>query len=245
MADQFANDSVADSSSDPALPPDRSPSEQDEPQGPGCLPGVLAATLLMGVVCFILFAVSAWLIFQKRGDLASRTLRGTVIPELEQSRLGPEEKRLVIDQLTTLAADLEAGRYENWQAGGIMQRLINSPMMRWGDLLAVAAWAEANLPEPERAEASKQISRFFRAAELDRAVARDLHDILAPVATGESTTGFVQLRSDLTVEAVAEVVKRSRLVADRAAVPDQNFPAVSLAEVVRRQIEIGGRDGAT
>jgi hypothetical protein len=216
-----------------------------EPQGPGCLPAVMAATLLMGIIFFIMFAFSAWLIFQKRGDLAIRTLRATIIPELEQSRLDPDEKRLVINELSALADDMEQGRYENWQAGGIMQRLINSPIMRWGDLVAVDGWAEKNLDEEQRLEARKQISRFFRAIELDRAVARDIHDVLGPVSTRENEAGFVQLRSDLRQEDVREVAHRAQLVADRAQVPDDYFEVVSLSQFVRRQIEIGSREGAT
>lgn len=215
-----------------------------EPQGAGCFPAVLAATLLLGIVFFIVFGFSAWLIFQKRGDLAARTLRGTIIPELQQSRLDPEEKRDVIDQLSGLADDIEQGMYENWQAGGIMQRLISSPLMRWGDLVTIDRWAAENLPPEQQQNARKQISRFFRAIELDRVVARDIHDVLAPVSTAEDATGFVQLRSDLREEDVGEVIQRAKLVADRAQVPDQTFEPVSLSQFVRRQIEIGSRDGA-
>lgn len=217
---------------------------QPTPQGPGCLPGVLAATLLMGVVFFVLFGFSAWLIFQKRGDLASRTLRATVIPQLEQSRLDGDEKVKVIGLLTDLADDLDAGLYENWQAGGIMQRLIDTPLMRWGDLTAVDAWAAKGLPEDQREEARKQFSRFFRAAELDRAGTRDIHDVLVPVATAPNAMGFAELRPDLKPEDVMDVAQRAKLVADRADVPDQAYPSVSLAEIIRRQIEIGEREGA-
>lgn len=216
----------------------------DDTQGAGCMPAILAATVLMGIIFFIAFGFSAWLIFQKRGDLAARTLRATIIPELDQSRLDPAEKTAVVKELSQLADDIEAEMYENWQAGGIMQRLINMPMMRWGDLEAVAAWAEKNLLEGQREDASKQISRFFRAVELDRAIARDIHEILAPVATPENAGGFVQLRSDLNDQDVAEVVRRCKLVADRAEIPDQTFNGVSLTQIVRRQIEAGGRDGA-
>lgn len=216
----------------------------DDTEKAGCLPAILAATLLMGIVFFIAFGFSAWLIFQKRGDLAARTLRATIIPELEQSRLAPDEKAEVIRELTQLADDIEAEMYENWQAGGIMQRLINMPLMRWGDLQAVAAWADSHLPDAQREQAEKQISRFFRAVELERAVARDIHEILAPVATSENAAGFVQLRADLNEQDVIEVILRCKLVADRAGVPDRTFESVSLPQIVRRQIESGGRDGA-
>jgi hypothetical protein len=216
----------------------------DNTEGAGCMPAVLAATVLMGILFFVAFGFSAWLIFQKRGDLAARTLRATIIPELEQSRLQPDEKAAVVKELSLLADDIEAEMYENWQAGGIMQRLINMPLMRWGDLQAVAAWAQANLPEDQRKDAAKQVSRFFRAVELERAIARDIHEILAPVATPEDATGFVRLKANLNQRDVAEVVLRCKLVADRAQVPDQAFDSVSLTQIVRRQIEAGGREGA-
>lgn len=220
------------------------PSQPEEPQSAGCLPAILAATLLMGIVCFVVFGFSAWLIFQKRGDLASRTLRATLIPQLEQSRLEPDEKQQVIGQLNDLADDLDAGLYENWQAGGIMQRLIDTPLIRWGDLVAVESWILKQWPEDRGAEARKQITRFFRAVELEKAGARDIHDVLAPVAGPPNAMGFVGLNPQLTDPQVEDVVQRAKLVADRAQIPDQTYEAVSLARVVRRQIEIGGREGA-
>lgn len=218
--------------------------ESGEPPVPGCMPAIIAITLLAGMLFAIAFAFAGWLIFQKRGDLAVRTLRGTVIPELQQSRLDPEEKRVVVRQLSDLADDLERGMYENWQAGGIMQRLITSPLMRWGDLQTLERWAENNLPEDDRQAAQRQISRFFRAVELDRVVARDIHDVLAPVSSQEDARGFVQLRPQFSDAEALEVIRRAKLVADRAEVPDQAFPPVSLPQFINRQIELGGRTGA-
>jgi hypothetical protein len=214
------------------------------PTGPGCLPAIMAATLLLGIVLFVTFGFSAWLIFQKRGDLAVRTLRATVIPKLEQSRLAPDEKQAVIAELSGLADDIEQGLYENWQAGGVMQRLITSPLMRWDDLQTVQRWAAANLPDEQAQQAELQISRFFRAIELDRVVARDMHDVLAPVSGPADSLGFVQVKNELQPEEVLEVVQRAKLVADRAEVPEQNFDPIALPDYVRRQIEVGRRDGA-
>jgi len=244
-----APDSSAESAGDPAAgradePVSGGEGDSRKPEGPGCLPAVLAATLLLGMVLFITFGFSAWLIFQKRGELAVRTLRATVIPELEQSRLAPEDKQAVVAELSTLADDIDQGMYENWQAGGIMQRLITSPLMRWADLLTVQRWAAANLPAAQAEDAERQISRFFRAVELDRVVARDIHDVLAPVSSKQDANGFVQLRSDLQAEDVLEAAQRAKLVADRAEVPEQTFAPVALPDYVRRQIEIGRRDGA-
>ena len=233
-----------DDPADAELPSRSATQEPGEPPPPGCMPAIIAITLLVGMLFAIAFAFAGWLIFQKRSDLAVRTLRGTVVPELQQSRLEPEEKRVVVGQLTDLPDDLERGMYENWQAGGIMQRLITSPLMRWGDLQTLERWAADHLPADEREDAQRQISRFFRAVELDRVVARDIHDVLGPVSSQEDSRGFVQLRPQFSHAEVLEVIQRARLVADRAEVPDQTFPPVSLPQFINRQIELGSRTGA-
>lgn len=199
----------------------------------------------MGIVLFITFGFAGYLIFQKRGDLAARTIRGTIISELEQSRLEPATKQQVIERLLTLADDIESKKLENWQAGGVMNRIIRSPLLRWGDLQAIDAWAATNLPQSEYAEFHKQITRFFRAAELDRAIASDLQDILLPVTSGDPREMLGRLKTDLVDNEVREVAVRARIVADRAEVPDQVFEDVSLPRMIERLIELGAREGTT
>jgi hypothetical protein len=214
-------------------------------EGAGCFPAVLAATLLMGVAMFLMFGFAGYLIFQKRGDLAARTIRGTMLSELEQSRLDPETKIAVIGRLTTLADDIESKKLENWQAGGVMNRLVRAPLLRWGDLQAIDAWAQENFSEAEYEEFHKQVTRFFRAAELDRAIASDLQDILLTVTAGDPALMLGRLKTDLTKEDVREVAVRAKLVADRAEVPDRVFENVSLPKIVDRLIEVGIREGST
>ena len=216
-----------------------------EPESAGCFPAVLAATILMGIVLFLTFGLAGYLIFQKRGDLAVRTLRASIIPELAQSRLDPETKQAVIEQLEMVAKDIDDKRLENWQAGGVMNRLVRSPLLRWGDLVAVDAWAEVNLPQADYDEFHKQVSRFFRAAELDRAIASDLQDLLVTVTVSDPTTALGRLKSELVEADVLEVAVRARIVAIRAEIPDQSFEKVSLPKIVERLIETGMSDGAT
>jgi len=232
---------VPSSMSNPPSP--NSPARKSE--GAGCFPAVLAATLLMGMVLFLTFGFAGYLIFQKRGDLAARTIRGTILSELEQSRLDPETKSAVIGQMTTLVDDIESKKLENWQAGGVMNRLVRAPLLRWGDLQAVDGWAKENLPEPEFAEFHKQVTRFFRAAELDRAIASDLQDVLVTVTGGDPAMMLGRLKSNLTKDNVREVAVRAKLVADRAEIPDQVFDDVSLPKIVDRLIETGIREGST
>ena len=221
------------------------PSKPASPESAGCFPAVLAATVLMGIVMFLSFGFAGYLIFQKRGDLAARTLRGSIIPELSQSRLDPETKQAVIKSLEAVATDIDDKKIENWQAGGLMNRLVRSPLLRWGDLVAVDAWASDKLPPEEYAEFHKQVSRFFRAAELDRAIASDLQDLLMTVSVNDPTTALGRLKSELVESDVREVAVRAKIVAARAEIPDQVYEKISLPDIVERLIETGIREGAT
>ncbi|MGV3484996.1 MAG: hypothetical protein ACO1RT_11315 [Planctomycetaceae bacterium] len=226
-------------------PSDSTPPPPPRPESAGCFPAILAATLLLGMVMFLTFGFAGYVIFQKRGDLAVRTLRGTILPEVEQSRLDPETKQAVMQRLTALTDDIEQKKLENWQAGGAMNRLVRSPLLRWGDLVAVDAWAAKNLPAADYPEFHKQVTRFLRAAELDRAISSDIHDVLVTVTQGDPGMMLGRLKPKLVESDVREVGIRAKLVADRAEIPDQVFDNVSLPKIVDRLIELGIREGST
>ena len=133
------------------------------------MPAVLAATLLMGIVGFIACGFTTWLLFQKRSELALRTIEASYIPEIEQSRLQPDEKREVVQQLKEFAKDLQRGEYENWQAAAVMQRLVRLPVIQWGELRVV----EAFLERPDRESATDDLTRTVATETRDRARRRD------------------------------------------------------------------------
>lgn len=228
--------------------PYAAPPEAAEPtvdQGPGCLPAVMAAVVLMGIVGFVMCAFMTWVLFQQQSELAVKTLRGTLIPNVEQGLLGPTEKKQVLEQLENFADDLERGKYENWQAGGVMTRIMmRVPIYQWGELQAVEVFLEQQAAE-DVGQSLKQISRLKRAVQLGKANAVDLEDVLNPVRMVDSQgpTGY-RLQQPLVAEAVADVVVRARLLADRAEIPDQLFSDVSLTSILQDQIEAGLRDGA-
>ncbi len=213
-----------------------SASDQRGTDSVGCFPAVLAASLLMGIAMFVMFAFAAYVIFQKRGDLAVRTLRGTIVSELEQSRLEAETKADVIAQLQGLADDIEAQRVSDKQAVDVLQQLLQSPLMRWGDLTALDAWVKANADAEQAASFHRDCTRFFRAAELGKANAADLQDILAPVSEEASGAYLQKLKAKIEPADWAEVQTRCRIVATRAGVPDQDFDEVLLEQIVERLI---------
>lgn len=209
----------------------------------GCFPAVMAASVLMGIVMFITFAFAAWVIFQKRGDLASRTVRATIVSELEQSRLDAKTKSELITELRNFADDIDAARVSDKQAVDVLQKLLQSPMLRWGDLAALDDWVKANATADQSAAFHRDCTRFFRAAELEKANAADLQDILAPASETSPGVYLSKLKANIEPADWAEVQTRCRIVAERAEVPDQVFDDVLLTRIIQRYIDSASVDG--
>jgi len=212
-------------------------------QGPGWLPALMAMSLLAGMAGFICCGVTTWVLYQKRTELAVRTLEGAYITELEQSYLDPSTKRAVVDEVKELISGMEAGDYENWQSAAIMQRLQRLPVVQWGDLQAIELFITKG-SGAEKDEQLKEISRLEQAVVDGAVTSFDFQDVLEPVhrADPKSSSGF-SLILPLTAEPVAEVCLRAKLVADRAKVANRRFPKVDLSAIVRREISQGSTTG--
>lgn len=216
--------------------------EADE--GPGCFPAVLAASALLLMLFFIGCAVGTWFLFQKRTEIAVRTLRSDVIPEVQQSNLPQEEKAIIVPMLRQVVADGESGELENWQSSGIMQRLVRSPIVEWGDLLAVEAMIDEHpsIPEQQQNHARRQLSRVKRAVELGEATSIDIHNVLEPVMNQAEPGARRRLERTAGADELLEVAQRAELVAERGNVPDRDFQ-VQLSDIIRREIEAGRQTG--
>lgn len=236
------NEPTPDNEPDAIVPPVPAEAAEEDDDGPGWLPAILAGTLLLGILGFICCGVSTWVLFQKRTEFAVRTLKGSYLPQLEQSLLQPEEKLLVVRRVKELATDMERGKYEQWQAAGIMQRLQRLPVVQWGELEAVDGHIRKSEAE-DRSDSLQELSRLRRGVELGKVTSFDFEDVLKPVmeADAQSSTGR-RLVQPLTDELVKEVIKRAKLVSDRSEVPNKSFD-VSIDEILSREIELGKNEG--
>jgi len=223
--------------------PETIPAVADDP-GPGWLPAILAATMLMAIVGFITCGVSTYFLFQKRGELAVRTLEGNLIPSIEQSRIEPDQKAGLVEILKEFSAEIERGNVENWQAAGVMQRLQRMPIYQWGELAAVQAFIESNWESEDRANAIKQISRLRRSVELEQATVFDVEDVLSPLHQVDDSAYGRSLIEPLPTDAVAEAVGRATTVANRSDVPDELFEAIRIDVLVEREIQKGIAEGS-
>ncbi|WP_404305229.1 hypothetical protein [Neorhodopirellula lusitana] len=212
-------------------------------ESPGCMPAVVAGTLLMLMVAFILCGVTTWILFQKRTEIAARSLQG-FIPNIEQSLLEPDDKARVIEQLEQLVKEMQNPNYEPSEAAAVMQRIVRLPIPHWGELDAVDSFVQANFDEEDRGEALKQLSRARRAIETNQATVFDIVDVLEPVAVVDNTPIGRALKQPLKQSDVVEVVQRAKLLGDRAEIPDKAFARTDMATILEKEIRkaktIGG-----
>ncbi len=221
--------------------PDDSISNEDH-QGPGCMPAIIALAALTGIVIFITCAVMTWVIFQKRTELAIRTLEGAYLPQVEQSLLDPESKQEVIREVNDLLTKMKSGRFEDWQSAGIMQSLQKLPVFQWGEIQALEAAIneapETSFSKEEKSESLKQISRLKRAVELNKVFSFDFETLLDPIRIPSPTTpGSFVLKRPLDDEEIREVIRRAKSLSDRSEIADQFHEGIDISEIFAEQVQ--------
>lgn len=220
--------------------------DRSQDDGVGWWPAIIAGSLLLAAFGFVCCGVSTYVLFQKRTELAARTLQGHTIPTVEQSQLPPEEKRQINQILSQVVADAESGRLENWQASGVMNRLTRIPLLEWGDLTAVEELIASHdgFDPQQQADAKQQLSRLRQAIQKDLASIFDVDSVLAPVLVEDQSLRGQRLRSNISKELLAEVVLRAQLIADRCKIEDRMFAQPSIVEIVRSAVSAGTTAGA-
>ncbi|MEO9592432.1 hypothetical protein [Rhodopirellula bahusiensis] len=232
----------SDSETSSTSPPGQEASTSAQ-QEPGCMPIVVACTLLMGIVSFVFCGVTTWVLFQKRTEVAVRTLVGYV-DVIEQSLLPPDEKKSVIDQLETTIKQMQADDYPQEQASAVMQRLVRLPIPQYGELDVIDSFVKANFDDNERDSALKQISRLRRAIERGKATVIDVNDVLLPTTQVDTTHPLGRvLKQPLVEDDIRDVVQRAKLIGDRDDLADQFFERKPIDEILKRELRAAIEQG--
>jgi hypothetical protein len=217
-----------------------------EDEGPGWMPAILAGTVLMGIFGFIFCAFSTWVLFQRRTELATRTIQETYLPQLRESYLDPETRSEVVAIVEQLGADLEGGKYDNPQAAAILQRLQRLPVLQWGELQSIESFYvnQSDADDAKLAEFRRDIGRLHQGVKLGKVTSFDFHEILLPalVEQSDSPTGFA-LKEPMTAESAEEVFKRVALKVNDLKISEGESGPIQLQEIVAEAIRAGATEG--
>ncbi|MEO1525930.1 MAG: hypothetical protein AAFX06_10860 [Planctomycetota bacterium] len=249
MSDEEIDDDNADLASadqaDPNTDPDPNSNaekdsgpDQEEEQGPGCLPAVLAATVLMGITFLVICAGGTWYIYQHRDVIALRTVETAFIPAVEQSLMEPEEKAATVQLLRDFGDEIKRGQVEPWQASGAMERITRLPIVEWGQLRAVEAFARSKPADFDDAQLV-QFKRLRKGVELGKLTNIDFKHILESVTEPDRSLSGFSLVDPLTVDAVTAVIERAEIISNGIDAPAEPTTDVTIDTIVRRQIEAG------
>jgi hypothetical protein len=222
-----------------------SPTHPADRQGlAGWAPALVAmAMLLIGMMILGCVGITIYL-FQNRGVLAARTLRGELVPAMEQSQLQPEDKKEVLRLLNEVIQKIESQQMDNDQVSGLMQRLLRLGPLEWSDCQAVQALIQQrSWPEQEKADAIQSISRALRALESDKAMGQDLEQMLASVQVPADNPYGRKLNLNPSDEALRDVATRAKSIGDAHQIPMKTFE-IRFADMTRRAIENAIDQGA-
>jgi hypothetical protein len=215
-------------------------------EGPGWMPAILAGTVLMGIFGFVFCAFSTWVLFQRRSELATRTIQETYLPQLRESYLDPTTRSEVVEIVEQLGADLKGGKYDDPQAAAILQRLQRLPVLQWGELQSVESFyaKQSSADDTKLAEVHGDIGLLQNGVRLSEVTSFDFHEILLPamVQDAASPTGF-KLQEPMTVEAAEEVFKRIKLRVNDLKASQPDAAPVQLSEIVAEAIRAGVSEG--
>lgn len=192
----------------------------------------------MGMVFFITCGVTTWVLFGKRTEFAIRTLEG-VVPEVEQSRMQPDDKKAVIEQLRSLTGRMRDTDYSPQKASSVMQRIVRIPLVQWGELDAIEAFATSSGDDSFAEEATRHLSRVRYALKTSKVTVIDINDILSPVTEPAQSLSGHALVTPLQMDAVRDMIQRADLLADRAEIDDVPFPDILLADILAAEIAAG------
>jgi hypothetical protein len=211
--------------------------------GSSWMPAVIAVIVLLLMAGFIACGFATWVLFNKRTEFAARTLRDGLLPDLQQTQLSANEKEAITRLLRDVVERLQDGSLDNRQATGIMQRLVQLPLLAWGDLDALGAMiAQRGWTDGERAAAARALRRIKRAVELGKIQASDVERVLEPVTV--PAAGRLSRKLDLTADdlRIRECLERATQLADQEQIPDVEA-SIELSTLVQRAIEDGEMRG--
>ena len=129
-----------------------------------------------------------------------------------------------------------------------MQRIQRLPVVQWGDLQAIEAFLRnpksQDLSAEDREQGQRQLSRVRRAVELDKVTSFDFQVILKPVhqASNSSRVGS-ELINPLQATQVLQFVDQAEALADRAGVPNEDYPDIQISVLLKREVELGVSEG--
>ncbi len=196
----------------------------------GILGGCLIALAIVGVVLIAggIFVATNW-----RG-WASSGVNKLVEKGLEQSSIPEAEQQEVMAVVGSFTDEFEAGEITVEQFAKVVEALTESPIMSAMLVMGIeeSYLADSELTDEEKADGSKQFSRFVRGLSEEKISATRIDDVTEPIHAAPGDTDKFAIHSNnlnielknpskVTADELRAFLANAKAEADEAGVPDE------------------------
>lgn len=197
--------------------------------------GVLAGCLIaLGVVLVLLVAGGIYVAMNWR-DWAASAGEAQLTSIIDEADLSDEDKIAMKSEVSELMLDFREKRVSLEELGRVAEEVAESPVLAGASIMFVDAQyiQKSELPPEEKAEGSKQLSRFMRGL-FDKSISQTkIDDVTEPIHAQDASnaininTGNLNLRlkqpEDVSIEELQAFLTNCETVADEAGVPDEHY----------------------
>ncbi len=198
----------------------------------GVLGGCLIALAIVGV---ILIAGGIFVAMNWRG-WASSGVNAIVEKGLEQSSIPEAEQQEVMAVVGSFTDEFEAGEISVEQFAKVVEKLTESPVMPAMIVMGIqeSYLADSELTDEEKADGSKQLSRFVRGLSEEKISTTKIDDVTEPIHAAPGDTDKFPIQSNkfkielknpskVTADELRAFLANAKAAADEADVPDEKI----------------------
>lgn len=163
-----------------------------------------------------LIAASYWL-GSMQPQLASRALKGQLIPWIKESSLAKVDKDSILERLDEIVTDLDANRLNPEQLRRLSFRLNSNPIFQWGAIEGLQAQSRAStdLSETEKDSIDAACDRLMRSVLDGKIAIEQISFVVQRVATTERISQRLNVRDENTANDLREFWRRAESVCDK------------------------------
>ena len=172
--------------------------------------------LLCVILSVGMIAASYWL-GKMQPTLASRALKGQLIPWIKESTLTEEDRNSILERLDEIVVDLDANRLNPVQLRRLSFRLNSNPVFQWGAIEAIQAQSRSNaeLSDTEKDSIDAACDRLMRSVLEGTIAIEQISFVVQRVATTERISQRLNVRPENTANDLREFWRRAESVCDR------------------------------
>ena len=204
--------------------------------GPACL---VAFVFLLVILCIVV-AFMSFMLTGKQGGRAAYAIREQLIPWVDQSSLSKTDQVAIIEELTSLASEMDQDKLTSRQLTRLGVRLSNSPILQWGVVEEINRRAQASngLSAQEKMAFPVLCDRWLRSAGEGKMSMADMEFAFQNTASKDGRSGRLTLKEKIDDEQLREFVRRVMAICERLKISTDPYDK-SVSQVFKLMIEDG------